>query len=61
MNNKALNDLKSAMDAIILSFVENPAPDYASYLERVGRYNGLAEAVQIVVQADREDEDKPTF
>ena len=61
MKNSLLDELRSSMDAIILSLVENPAPDYASYLERVGRYNGLSEAVQIVVQADREDEDKSTF
>lgn len=59
--NVTLNELKSAMDDIILSLVENPAPDYASYRERVGRYNGLKEAVQIVVQAEDEDAFKPTF
>ena len=59
--NVTLNELKSAMDDIILSLVENPAPDYVSYRERVGQYNGLKEAVQIVVQAEDEDAFKPTF
>ena len=59
--NYALNEIKSRMDEIILSMVENPAPDYTSYLKRVGQYNGLKEAVQIVVRAEDEDEFKPTF
>ena len=59
--NYTLNELKSVMDDIILSLVENPAPDYASYRERVGQYNGLKQAVQIVVRAEDEDEFKPTF
>ena len=59
--NYVINDLKSRMDEIILSMVENPAPDYASYLKRVGQYNGLKEAVSIVVRAEEEDERKPTF
>lgn len=61
MNNLALNEIKSAMDDIILSLVETPAPDYASYRERVGCYNGLKEAIQIVVRAENEDDIKSTF
>ena len=61
MTNKSLNDLRIAMQEILESFVTNPAQDYPSYLERVGRYNGLEQAVQIVVQADNEDDIKPTF
>lgn len=55
MNNAVLNDIKSRMDEVILSFIENPAKDYASYLERVGLYNGLQQAMLIVVQADKDD------
>lgn len=54
--NRTLNDLKSRMDEVILSFIENPAKDYASYLERVGLYNGLQQAMLIVVQAEDEDD-----
>lgn len=61
MNNNTLTELRSLMDEIVFSFVENPVPDYASYLERVGRYNGLKEAVQVVVQAQKEDDITPTF
>lgn len=59
--NIALKDLKSKMDEIAFSLVENPAPDYASYLKRVGQYHGLKEAVSIVVRAEDEDDIKPTF
>lgn len=52
-----LNELKSEMDSLVFSLVENPAPDYPSYLERVGRYRGLKEAIQIVTHAEKEDED----
>lgn len=58
---KVLDELRSEMDRIVFSLVESPAKDYASYLERVGRYNGLAEAVNIVTQAEEEDDIKPTF
>lgn len=56
MDNIILRELKSKMDEIAFSLVENPAPDYASYLKRVGQYNGLKIAIEIVVQADKEDE-----
>jgi len=56
MDNIVLRELKSKMDEIAFSLVENPASDYASYLKRVGQYNGFKEAIQIVVQADKEDE-----
>lgn len=56
MNNLALNRLNEEMENIIFSMVESPAPDYPSYRERIGKYNGLKEAVQIVTQAEKEDD-----
>lgn len=58
---RILDELRSEMDRIVFSLVENPAKDFTSYLERVGKYNGLAEAVQIVTHAEEEDDIKRTF
>lgn len=55
MTNEIFNDLRSEMERILISFVENPAKDFPSYLERVGLWKGLNQAVQIVTQT-QEDE-----
>jgi len=56
MDNIVLRELRSAMNDIMVSLVENPALDYASYLKRVGTYDGLKQSIQIIVQAEKEDE-----
>lgn len=42
------------------SLLENPAIDFTAYRERVGHYNGLMEAVQILQDLER-DEDERNF
>jgi hypothetical protein len=59
--NQTVNDLRVKMQEVLESLVTNPAKDYPSYLERIGMYNGLEEAIQIVVRAENEDDIKPTF
>ena len=56
-----INKLVVRMNDITLSLVENPANDFASYRERVGQYNGLKEALEIITSADDEDELPTTF
>lgn len=56
MSNQLLNKLKSEMDNIAFSLVENPAQDFTSYRERVAEYNGLKKAIEIITQAEEEDE-----
>lgn len=57
MENRQLNALFTRMSEIKDSVLEQPAPDYTSYLERVGRYRGLQEAVQILTDLERDEDD----
>ena len=57
MENRQLNALFARMSELEKSVIENPATDYASYRERVGHYNGLKEAIQILTDLDREEDD----
>jgi hypothetical protein len=35
---------------------EIPAPDYASYKERCGRYNGIKESIQVLLNLEEDEE-----
>jgi hypothetical protein len=61
MASKAVIAVIKRADDVALSLVENPAQDYASYLERVGQYRGLKEALDIILNADNEDDIIHTF
>lgn len=61
MASKTVVELIERANAVALSLAENPAPDYASYRERVGQFRGLKEALDIVVNAENEDDIIPTF
>ena len=38
------------------SAYEHPALDFSSYRERVGRYNGLKDAIQALLDLERDDD-----
>lgn len=61
MSSLTVKELLVRMNDIALSLVENPAPDFTSYRERIGQYNGLKEAVNILTAIENEDDIKPTF
>jgi len=61
MASNTVDLLVEQMNAVATSLAENPAPDYASYRERVGQYRGLKEALDITVNADNEDDVTHTF
>jgi len=50
---KALFDLLNEMKE---SAYEIPAADFASYKERLGRYNGIKESIQVLLNLEQEDE-----
>ena len=45
-----LNEMKE-------SAYEHPAPDFETYLERVGRYNGIKDSIQTLIDLERDEED----
>lgn len=57
MNNQQLQALSLRVDELKESVLEQPAPDYASYLERVGRYRGLKEAIQILIDLEKDKDE----
>lgn len=44
------------MDDVARTLVENPAPDYPSYRERLGVYAGLKDALEIISKAEDDDD-----
>ena len=54
--NEIIKQLVIRMNDVAVSLAENPAPDYASYRERVGQYSGLKEAFDIITRVDENDE-----
>jgi len=50
-----LNGLLAQIEELKSSLVEHPAPDFASYMARVGHYNGLKAAIQFVTDSQEED------
>jgi len=57
VNSPEINALFARLDQVKESFAEQPAPDFTSYRERVGLYNGLKEAINIVQSLYDKDED----
>ena len=57
MTNQQVHALLTRIGELQESALEQPAPDYASYLERVGRYRGLKEAIQILSELDKDEDD----
>lgn len=57
MENRQLNVLFAYLNELEKSILEHPASDYASYRERVGQYNGLKEAIQILTDLERDKDD----
>ena len=55
--NDELTLLLERLSELEKGVLESPAPDYASYREMVGRYNGMKEAIQILVSYRKEDTD----
>lgn len=51
---KALLDLMNEMKE---SAYEHPAPDWETYRERVGRYNGIKDSIQTLIDLERDEED----
>lgn len=43
------------MEIIKTELVEVPATDYTQYRERVAKYNGLKEALDILLKQDEDD------
>ena len=50
---KALFDLLNEMKE---SAYEIPANDFESYKERLGRYNGIKESIQVLLELERDEE-----
>lgn len=57
MENRQLNALFARMSELEKSVIEHPASDFVSYRERVAHYNGLKEAIQILTDLEREEDD----
>ena len=57
MENRQLNALFARMSELEKSILETPASDFASYRERVGQYNGLKEAIQILTEMERDKDE----
>lgn len=57
MENRQLNALFARLNELEKSMVEHPANDFASYRERVGQYNGLKEAIQILIELESDQDD----
>ncbi len=57
MMSNQIKALFDRLDELKESALENPAPDYPSYRERVGHYNGLKEAIQILLDLDSDKDD----
>ena len=53
--NDIIKQIIIRMDDAAKSLVENPAPDYPSYRERLGVYAGLKEALEIISNAENDD------
>ena len=57
MENRQLNALFARLNELEKSVLEFPANDFASYRERVGQYNGLKEAIQILTELDSDQDE----
>lgn len=57
MENRQLNALLKRINDLEKSVLEHPANDFASYRERVGHYMGLKEALQILIDLERNNKD----
>lgn len=58
MNDPIVKELFAKLAETQQNLFEHPAPDFPSYRERVGYYNGLKEAVNIVVALLQEDDNR---
>ena len=57
MIDPVVNEILKQLRELAESFYENPCPDYASYRERVGKCNGLKEAIAITLSIYEKDDD----
>jgi len=55
MDNR-INALFDLLNEMKESAYEIPASDFASYKERLGRYNGIKESIQVLLNLEQEDE-----
>lgn len=53
---KVLVELSEVKSGLARSVLETPAPDYATYMRLVGRYQGLKEAEALVTRIKKEKE-----
>lgn len=56
MTDPIISALLARLNELKESALEHPAPDFPSYRERVGQYNGMKEALQIVLSVFEQDE-----
>lgn len=55
--NEYITKLKQEIRALEESFHQRPAPDHASYMERVGQVLGLQKSLDILEGLMKEDDD----
>lgn len=60
MTDPIISALLTRISDLEKSALEQPAPDFPSYRERIGQYKGLKEALQIIL-AQYEEDDKREF
>lgn len=61
MTDQKVSALLALLNEMERTAYEYPAPDYAAYRERVGRYQGIQDCIQVLNNLEDDEDSQPHF